>query len=160
MSILTQSGRVAIAESLALRPVHVAWGTGDANWTTPPTEPAGATALLNEIGRRIATEVGYVTPSQTGEITLPNGDRYTRSVNPTNNLLVVCNFDFTDAQSAQIREIGIFVGTQVNTGLPAGQQYFTPSQIANQGRLIHLEYIAPIFRSPAVREYITTVITF
>ncbi|WP_339048023.1 hypothetical protein [Candidatus Mesenet endosymbiont of Phosphuga atrata] len=32
MSILTQSGRAAIALSIKEQPIHLAWGTGDASW--------------------------------------------------------------------------------------------------------------------------------
>ncbi|WP_265024765.1 MULTISPECIES: hypothetical protein [unclassified Wolbachia] len=32
MSILTQSGRAAIAASIKEQPIHLAWGSGDANW--------------------------------------------------------------------------------------------------------------------------------
>ncbi|WP_353281933.1 hypothetical protein [Wolbachia endosymbiont (group B) of Horisme vitalbata] len=32
MSILTQSGRAAIAASIKEQPLHLAWGSGDANW--------------------------------------------------------------------------------------------------------------------------------
>ncbi|WP_264377109.1 hypothetical protein [Wolbachia endosymbiont (group B) of Ochlodes sylvanus] len=32
MSILTQSGRAAIAASIKEQPIHLAWGTGDAGW--------------------------------------------------------------------------------------------------------------------------------
>ncbi len=32
MSILTQSGRAAIAASIKEQVIHLAWGTGDAGW--------------------------------------------------------------------------------------------------------------------------------
>ncbi|WP_253303077.1 hypothetical protein [Wolbachia endosymbiont of Phyllotreta cruciferae] len=32
MSILTESGRAAIAASIKEQPIHLAWGSGDANW--------------------------------------------------------------------------------------------------------------------------------
>lgn len=159
MPILTTSGRVVIAESIAARNIHLAWGSGNGSWNTPPSEPVGATALLNEIGRRVATEVGYATPDATGDILLPTGN-FKRSATPTNHLLVVTQFDFADAPSGQIRELGVFVGTQTIAGLPPGQSYFTPAQISNPGRLLHLEYIAPIFRSPAIRENFEIVISF
>lgn len=159
MPILTQSGRVVIAESISLRPIHLAWGTGDGAWTTPPSESSGATGLINEIGRRVATEVGFATPDPAGEIVLPTGN-YRRSLTPTNHLLINVNFDFTDAPSAQIREVGVFVGSTMISGLPAGQKYFVPAEVATPGRMLHLENLTPIFRSPAVREYFSFVITF
>lgn len=37
MSILTQSGRAAIAASIKEQPIHLAWGSGDANWESSHT---------------------------------------------------------------------------------------------------------------------------
>ncbi|MDG7056568.1 MAG: hypothetical protein LKM43_00200 [Wolbachia endosymbiont of Penenirmus auritus] len=37
MSILTQSGRAAIAASIKEQPIHLAWGSGDANWGSSHT---------------------------------------------------------------------------------------------------------------------------
>lgn len=163
MPIFAKSGRIVIAESIALRPLHIAWGTGDGSWITPPAENPDATALLAEVGRRVASEVGYVTPvtdaGLPAEIELPTG-RFNRSATPTNHLLVTANFDFADASGSVIREVAVFAGTQVDGALPPGQSYFTPAQVTNPGRLVHIENIEPIFRSPAVRESFEIVITF
>ncbi len=163
MPILTKSGRVVIAESIAARPLHLAWGTGDGAWIEPPSENPDAIALMNEVGRRVASEVSYATqvttPGSPAEIELPTG-RFNRSATPTNHLLIVVNFDFADAQSSEIREVGVFSNTTLIGGLPPGQQYFSPAELATPGRLLHLENIAPIFRSPAIRESFEIVITF
>lgn len=159
MPILTKSGRVVIAESIALRPIHLAWGTGDGAWTTPPAEDADAEIVLNEIGRRQATEVSYVVPDVDGDIILPTGT-FSRSDDPTNHLFVVTNFEFEDAPSSIIRNVGIFVGSTMVGGLPGGQRYFEPAEVATPGRLMHLENIAPIYRSPAIRENFQIVISF
>lgn len=159
MPILTKSGRVVIAESIAVRPIHLAWGTGDGAWMMPPPENADATTLINEVGRRVATEVAYVLPDEAGEIVLPNGT-FARSVTPTKNLYVRVAFEFNEAPSSVIREIALFSNTAVASGLPPGQQYFTPAQVSSPGRMLHLENIAPIYRSPAIRESFEVVITF
>ncbi len=159
MPILTNEGRVVIAESIALRSVHLAWGAGDGSWIVPPSEDAHAEALIDEIGRRTASEVSYVEPSPAGSITLPSGT-YAVSATPTNHLYIVGNFDFSDAQSAVIREMAVFVGSAMVGGLPAGQKYFTPDQVITPGRMLHLEHFAPIFRSPSIRENFQVVITF
>lgn len=160
MAILTKSGRVVIAESIAARAVHFAWGTGDGSWDAPPTESVASTGLLNEVGRRVATVVGFVVADVAGTIILPNGGRFSLSATPTSNLYVKAEFDFTDAQSSVIREAAVFVGTQVFAGLPSGQKYFTPDQVTNVGRLLQIENFAPIYRSPAIRETFQTVIEF
>lgn len=159
MPILTKSGRIVIAESVALRPVHLAWGTGDGLWITPPSENPDATALLNEVGRRTVNSVEFVVPDVDGDIVLPTGN-FSLSATPTNSLLFTVNFEFGDAPSAVIREFGLFAGTTLQSGLPPGQLYFLPSEIATPGRLLHLENIAPIYRSPAIRESFQVVITF
>lgn len=159
MPILTKSGRVVIAESIALRAIHLAWGAGDGAWITPPAEDADATELENELGRRVASEVAFVVPDPAGDIVLPTG-KFTRSLTPTNNLYVRTTFDFVDAPSDVIREIGVFVGTVTQSGLPAGQQYFTPAQVVDPGRMLHLENLPPIYRSPALKESFEIVITF
>lgn len=159
MPILTNSGRVAIAEALKLRPLHVAWGEGDGTWVTPPAENSEATALQAEVGRRVASEVAFVVPDEDGDIVVTTGT-FSRSVTPTNHLLVVVNFAFADASSSVIREVALFAGTVVDAGLPPGQEYFLPANITAPGRLVHLENIAPIFRSPAIRESFQVVLTF
>lgn len=159
MPILTNSGRVVIAESIAARPIHLAWGSGDGAWITPPSENLAAVSLQNEVGRRTASEVGYVVPNEAGEIITPTG-RFSRSLTPTNHLLVVTNFEFADSSSSVIREIAVFVGSTMIGGLPGGQEYFLPAQVATPGRMLHIENIAPIFRSPAIRENFEVVVTF
>lgn len=160
MAILTKSGRIVIAESIAARPVHIAWGTGDGSWTTPPTESITSTSLLNEVGRRTATVVGFVVPDVNGTIVMPNGTKFTLSATPTSNLYVTAEFDFVDASSSVIREASVNIGTEIVAGLPAGQKYFTPDQVTNVGRMLQIEYFAPIYRSPAVRETFQAVIAF
>lgn len=159
MPILTSSGRTAIAEALAARPLHVAWGLGNGSWSTPPAESNNAVALINEVGRRVATQVGYVVADPDGSIILPTG-RFTLSGTPTNCLYIRADFAFADASSAVIREVAVFAGTTVNGALPPGQEYFVPGDLTSPGRLVHLENLAPIFRSSAVRETFETVIIF
>lgn len=160
MPILAKSGRVVIAESIAARPVHLAWGTGNGLWTTVvPAEDADATSLMNEVGRRTADEVSYVVPDPAGTIVLPTGS-FSPSVTPTNHLYIRARFTFTDAPSSVIRELAAVVGSVPVAGLPAGQRYFTPAQIAQPGRLLHLEHFQPIYRSPAIEESFEIVITF
>jgi hypothetical protein len=172
MSILTDSGRTALAALLAAEPLHFAWGRGDATWDAPlPTDPTAlaaevlrrresksATALIAEIGRRTITNLNFVTPDANGAIALPTGN-YSISVPPTRYLYVNVLFDFADASAETIREFAVFVGTTVNAALPPGQRYFTPDQLTSQGRLVTLERVSAVVRSPAVRENFQHVIT-
>lgn len=159
MSIIVNTGRVVIAESVSLGGLHVAWGPGDGAWTTPPAESISATALTGEIGRRIPDEIAFVTPNSGGDIVLPGGT-FSRSVSPTRYLFISCTFDYTDAPTATIRQTGIFKGTTVVSGLPGGQRYFTPGQIVSPGKMLEYSNIVPIVRSVSNRETFKTVIEF
>lgn len=160
MPILTKSGRVAIAESIYGRTMHLAWGVGDGLWTTViPSEDSDATSLISELGRRVVTEKAYVVEDPVGDIILPTG-KFKRSLTPTNSLYVSTQFDFMDAQASEIREIGLFVGSVTDPGLPPGTEYFEPGDVTSTGTLVHLEHFAPIYRSPAIRELFEVVIVF
>lgn len=164
MSILTESGRKAIAHALSLRPLHMAWGSGDGAWVSPPAENASATALQAEVGRRTVTSVEYLVevtnPGDSAEISVPTGRFNLAGAGvKTNHLLITVNFDFADAVGAQIREVALFAGSVMQAGLPGGQQYFIPAQVTDPGTLVHIEHIEPIFRSAVTSETIKLVIT-
>lgn len=159
MPIITQSGRIAVAEAVAARPLHLAWGTGDDAWTTPPPESTGSTSLINEVGRRLVTNVGFAVPDVDGGIITTTGV-FSVSLVPTKFLYIKTDFDFTDAPSDVIREIGLFTGSTVIAGLPAGQRYFLPAELDSVGRLLHLQHLVPIYRSIAIRENFEVVIGF
>lgn len=160
MAILTNSGRVAMAQSVKAQDLHLAWGSGDAAWgTTPQPEQITETALLNEIGRRKVTYANYCTPDVAGEIIVPTG-RFTEAVSPTKHLYMRFAFDFTDAPTSTIRELGVFVGTLTNPALPAGQMYFEPADVTDAGTLLVIEHIPKFDRSAAVRQTFEFVVTF
>lgn len=170
MAILTATGRTAIAQSIAAQPIHFAWGSGNPAWdATPVPEDADATGLTNELGRRTATSVQFVSPSDTGDIIVPvfndaSGNtvskRFVLSNEPTPHLYMRFNFDFTDAPASVIREIAIFVSTVVASGLPAGQMYFTPAELSNHGNLLAIEHLSDsILRSPNSRQSFEFVFT-
>lgn len=157
MGILTESGRIALAEAVSAQTMHMAWGLGDGEWTTPPDESGVATTLINEVGRRAVTSVQFVSPDEAGEIVMPGGN-YMASIIPTNYLHITALFDFADAGSLVIREAGLFIGTQTDAGLPPGQKYFVPAEVTDPGRLLHLENLAPLYRSVAIQENFQLVI--
>lgn len=159
-AILTTSGRVAIATAIKARTAHLAWGSGDASWgTPPPAPPANATALLAEIGRRKATLVEYCTPDIDGEISVTEG-RYAVSVTPTNSLYFKFHFEFEEGVGSTIRETGIFLDTVLAAGVPSGQFYLTPAQVAQPGTMLVIERRAPIIREITTRQMFEFVVTF
>lgn len=159
MAVLNTSGRVAVAEALSVRPMHLAWGTGDPAWDeTPVAESLDATGLTNELGRVQASVVGFAEPDEIGEILVPVG-RFTASNTPTNHLYLRFDFDFADAADQTIREAGLFIDTSLISGLPEGQRYFIPSEVSSPGSLVALEHFTGVVRSPLVRQQFEFVLT-
>lgn len=160
MAILTNSGRTAAAESIAVRPIHLAWGRGDAGWdTTPVAESTADSSLVNEIGRRLASQIRFCAPDETGEIIVPTG-RFKESATPTNHIYLRFNFDFFDAPTATIRETAVYVGAETDPGLPVGQMYFEPAEVVDPGRLLVIERFPKFERSASVRQSFEFVIMF
>lgn len=160
MAVLQDIGRIALARAVALQPIHLAWGRGLVAWNEDPQpEPTNATALVGEIGRRTATHVGFVLPDPNGEIEMVAGN-YTASAEPTQWVHVRVTFDFADAAGEKLRELGIFLGTQPRAGLPPGQRYFLPADIADPGQLYCLERIDAAPRNGAVRQVFEYVLPF
>lgn len=152
MAVLTTVGRAALAAAVKARPLHLAWGTGDPAWDANPIpELLSATELVNELGRVAATAVGYATPDENGEILVPTG-KFTASLTPTNYLHLRYDFGFTDAPDDDIREAGLFMDSEIIDGLPAGQRYFLPAEVADPGTLLALEYFPAVVRSALVRQ--------
>ncbi len=161
MAVLQDAGRIALAVAVASQPIHLAWGRGDIDWdVTPEPEPTNATALVEEVGRRLATFVGYCQPAADGEIELPSGSKYTVVPGPTRWVYVRFVFNFEDAAGETLRELAVFLGAQPVAGLPAGQRYFEPAQIAQPGRLYTLERMPFFTRNGAVRQTFEYVLPF
>jgi len=115
--------------------------------------------LAAEIGRRRANTVVSVTPDENGEIETPGGKRWRLSNAPTRYLYIAANFGFSDAPDATIREIAVFTDTTAIDDVPPGQLYLTPDQIGSAGRLLLLDRLKPIFRSPAELRSFAYVVT-
>lgn len=161
MAVLQNDGRIALAVAVATQPIHLAWGRGRPAWdSAPEPEPNNATSLIDEVGRRTATQVGYVVPDANGEIELPSGARYTSSAVPTRWVYVRFTFSFGDAAGQDIRELGIFLGSKTDPALPAGQRYFTPAQVTQPGRLYALDREPKLTRNGSVRQHYEYVLPF
>lgn len=160
MQVLQKNGRKLLAKALGAMAAHVAWGRGDGAWTDPPATPDEQTALMNEIGRRLATEVAYVVPTtaEESEIDLPNGRYYKRSAEPSAFLYVRATFSFEEAQGEHVRECGVFFGTVPKANVPVGQRYLTPDQIQDAGEIYSLEYRSAVLRDGGVKGHEEIVI--
>lgn len=171
LATLTHIGRAAIALAISERPLHIAWGSGDAAWDNPDTALPSlldATSLVNELGRRTPGTIGFVEPDEAGDIVIPisaGGEgavqeaRYSSVSGPTPFLYVRAHYNYADASNAVIREMGVFMNTGFVEGLPPGQQYFTPADIAEPGLLLAAQIFLPrINRSPSVRQTVEFVL--
>jgi hypothetical protein len=170
LATLTNAGRAAIVKALKDRPIHLAWGTGLAEWdATDAVLPGltGRTELYNEIGRRAIASSAYVTPDEEGDIVIPITSetsevtevRYSIVTDPTPYLYLITKYDFKDAPNAVIRELGVFIDTVVSPGIPTGQKYVIPSEISDPGILLAMQCVKPaINRSPSVRQTIEFVL--
>lgn len=160
MAILPVSGRAAIAASIKDQPLHLAWGTGNGLWTDPLPEDYNATALLAEVGRRAPLLVAFAVADPAGDYEINGVGKFSTTSTPTNRLLLVFKYDYADGGTSVIREFGVFVGTEFVAGLPVGQKYFTPAQVADGGYLLQLENRRPIFRTNMTRETFEILIEF
>jgi hypothetical protein len=159
-AVLTTSGRIAIATAIKARTAHLAWGTGSAAWgNTPPAPPTSATALLAEVARRKADQIEYCVADSNGAISVPEG-KFSISATPTNNLYFKFHFEFADAVGSTIREQAIFLDTVAAAGVPVGQFYLLPAEVAQPGTLLVIERRAPIVREITTRQLFEFVVTF
>ncbi len=140
MAVLTYSARTLWASYIKSRNLYLAIGTGDETWEEiPPSPDYEATGLINEIGRKKIARAFFVNEDENGEIDMPGGRRYSYSDTPTRQLYLHFLFDYGEGLSTSIREIGIFIDTEIKAGLPETQTYFLPEEIENPGTLILIE---------------------
>jgi hypothetical protein len=159
-TILANSGRSVIAQAIRARTAHMAWGTGDNSWgNTPPAPPNSASALLAEVARRRATLVDYCVADANGSIVVPEG-RFSISATPTPNLYFKFHFEFSEGVGATIREQAIFVDTVAANGVPSGQYYLLPAEVANPGTMLVHQRSTPIIRQATTRQLFEFVVTF
>lgn len=124
-----------------------------------PDPSSAAITLLDEAGRRIANSVQHVVPDVAGVLQTADGNKWTVSPIPTRHLYMSVLYEFAEASDQTIREMGIFVDTMLAAGVPAGQPYLAPAEVADPGILLLTDRFAPIVRSPATRQGFTFVVT-
>jgi hypothetical protein len=117
----------------------------------PDAASPAVTALLDEVGRKRVLTKHFVTPSDEGTIQVETG-KFAISATPTKHIAVEVTFLPEEAPTAIIRELGLFADTEVQEGLPPGQQYFTPSEVVSPGTLIRLTNRENIIRNATARE--------
>ncbi|MBK5961127.1 hypothetical protein CCR97_23395 [Rhodoplanes elegans] len=117
-----------------------------------PSVTADDTALVDEVGRRVASSVEFVVPDPDGSIVTPGGQRWTASTEATRYLFVSVLFDFLEAADEIIREVGLFVDTVRGAGVPVGRAYLVPADVATPGYLMMIDRPPALQRSPSDRK--------
>lgn len=164
-AIIPDVGRATFAKSIAMRRLFLAIGIGDPAWDEPGVilpSMKDATGLHAEIGRRAVSSCNFVVVDPEGDIVVPGGigsdgkvleARYRQVPHPTPYLCLRTNFDYSDARGSTLREIALYADTVIKPGLPEGQRYFTPADIAEQGDLIAVQILPDnLNRTYAVRQ--------
>lgn len=161
MAILVNTGRAALAYALMQQPFYLAWGSGDPAWDdldAPPTPNINSAALLNETGRHLLSISSFCVPDANGSIDVPTG-RYAQTTEMQNNIYLNFRFSFEDGAGLVIRELGVFSGGTVVDGLPPGQLYFEPDEVATAGTLVLLDHVFAFVKSENVRPSFDFVLT-
>lgn len=99
--------------------------------------------LVDEIGRKRATFIGYATPDENGDIVVSSGT-FAQTLTPTKHLLFRSFFAVAEAETETIREFGLFVDTVLESGLPGNQLYFEPADVSDPGTLCVVRNVAPV----------------
>ncbi len=159
-AVLVNDGRILLAQALIDRPAYFGIGAGSADWGTsePPTAGLEQINMVTPIGYKLAHVVQFVRPDEAGDIVLTSG-RYALSEQPTNHLNYRLRLEYGEVMQ-DVREIHVYVDTQLVSGLPVGQRYFAPEDVAKTGRLLLAERRKPLFFDGTVGAEINLVVTF
>ena len=158
MSTVVDDIRTFMAEAIAAKDIYLAWGRGDGSWTTPPAESRTKKTLVDAVGFRQVARAIYVTPDSSGDIIMSSG-AFSISSTPTNHLYVEFRFDFADGQGETLREAMVYIGTTVDSSVPVGKKYLSPSEVTDVGRAALLEHFEPRQRSVGTRSTYEYVIS-
>ena len=143
MAIFTFSGRSVLLQYLMTCPIFLAVGEGVSTWGEIPDDPDyEAIGLINVFGYKKLTRAFFVNQDDYGDIDMPGGLKYKYSETPTRDLYMHFMFPYGEGTTDKtVREVGVFINTKTQSGLPANQTFFTPDQITDKGTLIVLDHI-------------------
>lgn len=160
MAIFTVGGRTVIASLLKANTFYLGIGRGNAAWDGVPVPPSAMdTDLVDKVGATKMRQISFASPSETGEISMADGSRFTISATPTRYLYVTFKLDLPDASGNLLRECGIFYGLQVQPGAPNGQFYFASAAVASWGQLIHTDRFNSISRDGTIEQTFSFILT-
>ncbi|NEW96911.1 hypothetical protein [Rhodopseudomonas sp. BR0G17] len=123
-----------------------------------PDPASSLTALIDEVGRRVASTVITVVPDPDGPLSTSDGNYWTASATPTRFLYLSVLFDFAEAADQVIREVGVFVDTVRKAGIPTAQPHLLPAEIQSPGLQLIAHRRKPLIRDPVTRQGFSFVI--
>jgi hypothetical protein len=160
MAIFTIGGREVVAELLLNQTFYLALGSGDPNWdiAIEPPSPT-ATDLIDKFGLTRMRRFTYVVPNLDGEIQMADSSKFAASDAPSRYLYIAFRLDPSDAKGELIREAGLYWGTKLVEGTPAGQMYLEKQAVVSWGKLIHLDRFNSIERDGLIEQTFSFVLT-
>ena len=93
------------------------------------------TDLDDEIGRKAASSVSYVVADAGGTI-ITDGGTWSLSGTKTNHVVVQATFPVGEATGEDIMEFGVFIDVEKEVGVPGGQTYLEPADVADGGVMV------------------------
>lgn len=165
MATFTKSGHIAVAVAMFKETFYLGLGTLPADYPNkwsieeePPSfDPEGD--LILPIGYKVETLKRYVEEREDGTIEA-DGKRWEIVDYETPNIYLEFKLDKEDAELQTIYQTGIYIRTKIKEGLPAGKQYFLPTEIEDKGILILGENTRPYFKNPGETKRYFTVLQF
>ena len=161
MALLTNTGKLVLAQVFKSQRYWCAWGTGNPAWDgsgvsgSAYSPTVNDTALVNEIGRRVASIVEYCTPNANGDIIVPSG-KFSASSSRTRYVHLRFQFSLLDSPEATIREVGVFANAVIANGAP---NYITPAYVTTRGDLVAVERFDAVVLQDTPRRVFDFVIT-
>jgi hypothetical protein len=160
MAVFTVGGRTVTGKLFYQEAFFLAVGVGSPTWDTTLEAPSPALAdLVDPVGVTRCREIAYVIPSETGDIVTSDGAKFERSENPSRYVYMEFKLDLHDAEPNTLRESGIYHGTEIEEGIPAGQFWIPEADVIEYGTLIYADRFNSIVRDGTIEQSFSCVLT-
>ena len=160
MAVFTIGGRIVAAQLFHAQTWFLGLGRGDPQWDSALVQPSPTlTDLVDKVGVTRCREVAYVKPDDAGDISMSDGAKFSRSDDPTRYLYLYFKLDLPDASPNTLRENGVYFGTALAAGIPAGQFYIDAADVETWGTLIRADRFNSIVRDGTIEQAFSMIIT-
>jgi hypothetical protein len=160
MAVFTIGGRTVTGTLMFQQVFFLAVGKGNPTWDTSLEPPTPTLAdLVDAVGVTRCREVSYVVPDEAGVIAMSDGAKFARTVEPSRYIYLEFKLDLPDAVPETLREAGVFHGTEIEAGIPAGQFYIPDDDVIDYGTLIYADRFNSIVRDGTIEQSFSCVLT-